>query len=204
MDDEYLIPSDKAESKIDIKKSRFIAKAAFTPTIRAAKDFIREVRENETGYSHAVYAYLIGYGNSVTCGMSDAGEPHGTAGSPVLEVLKGSGIGDITMVVIRYFGGTKLGKGGVVRAYTESAKETLKKLTLIRKIKKIYADISFAYKHFSRIENIISGSGGCILKKQFAVEVYCRIMVPENIYPHVIESIKNLCGGDINIKKVRE
>ena len=71
MNDEYLIPADEAESKIVIKRSRFIAKAAFTPTIRAAKDFIRKVSDNEPGHSHAVYAYLIGYGNSVY-GSGDA------------------------------------------------------------------------------------------------------------------------------------
>ena len=204
MENEYLIPAGEAESKIVIKNSRFIGRTAFTPTVQNAKDFIRKVKKENPGHSHAVYGYIIGYGNSVTFGMSDAGEPPGTAGRPVLEVVKRSGIGDFTLVVIRYFGGTKLGKGGLVRAYTQSAQETLKVLKKIKKIKKIGLEITFAYEYYHSFMNIVTECNGQVLEKKFSTDVYCRIMVPEKKYTHFTTGVKNACSGHVEIREVKK
>ena len=83
------------------------------------------MRARHTDASHHVYAFAVGHGASVTHGMSDDGEPSGTAGRPVLAVVQGSGLGDLIVVVVRWFGGTKLGTGGLVRAYTKAAQEVL-------------------------------------------------------------------------------
>ncbi len=97
-------------------------------TVDEAKAFLAAVRAEMPDANHHVYAYRVGFGNSVIEGMSDDGEPSGTSGPPVLAVLRGSGIGDVIVVVTRYFGGTKLGTGGLVRAYSEGARAGLESL----------------------------------------------------------------------------
>ena len=95
---------------------------AASTTVKEAKAFLAAVRAEMPDANHHVYAYRVGFGNSVIEGMSDDGEPSGTSGPPVLAVLRGSGIGDVIVVVTRYFGGTKLGTGGLVRAYSDAAR----------------------------------------------------------------------------------
>ena len=124
----YLIPTETATIELMVKNSRFTAVAGRTNSVEEAKAFIRSIRNDMPGATHYVYAFKIGFGSSVTEGMSDDGEPSGTSGPPVLAVLRGSGIGDITIVVVRFFGGTKLGTGGLVSAYSAAAKMVLEQL----------------------------------------------------------------------------
>lgn len=121
----YPIPAGEVRIELHVKNSRFIGRAGYTPNVAEAKAFIEKVKAEEPGCTHAVYAFAIGHGAAVTHGMSDAGEPSGTAGRPALAVVKGSGLGDVTVVIVRYFGGTKLGTGGLVKAYTETAQAVL-------------------------------------------------------------------------------
>ncbi len=107
----YPIPATFARTEIRVINSRFIGSADYTPTVDDAKAFIARIREEFPDATHHVYAFLAGYGASVTAGMSDDGEPSGTGGRPMLAVLQGSGLGDITVVATRYFGGTLLGTG---------------------------------------------------------------------------------------------
>ena len=125
MSKRYPIPAGESRIEYQIKNSRFIGRAGYTPSVEEAKAFVEKVKTEEPGYSHAVYAFAVGHGASVTHGMSDAGEPSGTAGRPALAVVNGSGLGDVTVVIIRYFGGTKLGTGGLVKAYTETVQLAL-------------------------------------------------------------------------------
>jgi len=201
MDDIYSIPSGDATSHITVKNSRFIGRACCTPTVAEARAYIRQITADEPGCTHVVYAYIIGYGNSVTLGMSDAGEPPGTAGRPLLEVLKGSKLGDITLVVARYFGGTKLGTGGLVKAYTESAQETLSLLKTIKKIKKFLMDVSFAYEFFNHFERIFHEYECEIVSKDFSVAVHLQLLVPEQKVEALVGSLLNASAGKIQIVK---
>ncbi len=108
-----------------MSNSRFIAHLAPAASVEEAKAFIDQIRAEYADATHNVPAYVIGYGASVTAHCNDDGEPAGTAGRPILAVLQGSGLGDVVLVVTRYFGGTKLGTGGLVRAYTEAAQAVL-------------------------------------------------------------------------------
>ena len=201
MNDEYFIPRDEAESTIVIKNSRFIGKTTCTPTIEAAKDYIKGVKKDYPGCSHGVYAFCIGFGNSVTYGMSDAGEPPGTAGRPVLEVLKGRGIGDITLVVIRFFGGTKLGTGGLVKAYTQSAQKTLDALKIIKKIKTVCLIIRLGYEHYNAFEIAVTECKGRIIKKEFTTQVDCEVNLPEKLYEEFTRTLKDITSGKITIQQ---
>ena len=116
----YPVPTGEAVIEIEVKRSRFIGYAAPAATVEAARGFIESVRQRHPDASHHVYAFEVGHGASVTHGMSDDGEPSGTAGRPALVVVENHELGDVVAVVVRYFGGTKLGTGGLVRAYTQA------------------------------------------------------------------------------------
>src|SRR5215218_4549293 len=114
----YPIPADVYRARDEIDRSRFITTIAPAPTVEAAEAFIRSMRDEFPDATHNCWAYVVGPpGSTSRVGMSDAGEPHGTAGRPMLTVLLHGGLGDVAAVVTRYFGGVKLGTGGLVRAY---------------------------------------------------------------------------------------
>ncbi|MEC9378263.1 MAG: YigZ family protein [Candidatus Latescibacterota bacterium] len=121
----YPVPTGEAVIEIEVKRSRFIGYAAPAATVEAARCFIESMRQRHPDASHHVYAFEVGHGASVTHGVSDDGEPSGTAGRPALVVVENHELGDVVAVVVRYFGGTKLGTGGLVRAYTQAVQEAL-------------------------------------------------------------------------------
>ncbi|MEL6310076.1 MAG: YigZ family protein, partial [Chloroflexota bacterium] len=132
----YNRPAERTRIEITVINSRFITTIERADTVEDARAFINEIRAEMPDANHHVYAFRIGYGNSITEGMSDDGEPSGTSGPPSLAVIKGTEIGDVVLVTTRYFGGTKLGTGGLVRAYTESAQTAFAQLKTERKAPK--------------------------------------------------------------------
>ncbi len=130
----YLIPKKRATAETKVKNSRFIATLEHVTSTDQAKDFLAAMRQTHPGANHHVYAFKIGYGASVTEGMSDDGEPSGTSGPPVMAVLRGSGLGDAILVVTRFFGGTKLGTGGLVSAYKQAAQAVIAAASTIEKV----------------------------------------------------------------------
>lgn len=167
----YLIPAERAQTEIVIKKSRFISSAQLATSPAEARAAIAQARADMPSANHHVYAFRVGFGNSVTEGRSDAGEPSGTAGPPTLAVLRGSGIGDIVLVTARYFGGTKLGTGGLVRAYTESAQAALSLLKTEQKIEKRLLGLEMPYALFNIVKRLIAAHHGEILEEEFAAQV---------------------------------
>ena len=119
------IPTARAEAEIEIKKSRFIAIAIPANSLEDVKKAVQQVRSEHPDATHVVHAAVIGKAGTIYS-SSDDKEPKNTAGRPALEVVKGSGITDIAVCIVRYFGGTLLGTGGLVKAYGDSAKEVLK------------------------------------------------------------------------------
>ncbi len=130
----YPIPASEHRTEIRVSNSRFIATAGYTPTVEDARALIARVRAEFADASHNVFAYVVGYAPSVIEGLSDDGEPGGTAGRPTMAVVRGSGLGDVTVVVTRYFGGTLLGTGGLVHAYGDAAKAVLAELPRTEKV----------------------------------------------------------------------
>ncbi|NJN95940.1 MAG: YigZ family protein [Anaerolineales bacterium] len=152
----YPIPAGEARIELQIKNSRFIGRAGYTPSVAEAKAFIEKVKAEEPGCTHAVYAFAAGHGAAVTHGMSDAGEPSGTAGRPALAVVKGSGLGDVTVVIVRYFGGTKLGTGGLVKAYTETARAVLAELPVTEKVERCSIKVRVDYPFYEQIKRLVA------------------------------------------------
>ena len=162
MSKRYPIPAGESRIELQVKNSRFIGRAGYTPNVDEAKAFIEKVKAAEAGCSHAVYAFAVGHGASVTHGMSDAGEPSGTAGRPALAVVKGSGLGDVTVVIIRYFGGTKLGTGGLVKAYTEAAQLALAELSVTEKVERQAVQVTTPYPYYDQIKRLVEAHHGQI------------------------------------------
>jgi uncharacterized YigZ family protein len=171
----YRIPAKKTRTEIQVSNSRFIASAAPVFSVEEAKAFIHEVRHEFSDASHHVPAFLIGYGQSVMAHCSDDGEPSGTAGRPALAVLQGSGLGDIAVIVTRYFGGTKLGTGGLVRAYTDAVKAVLEILPLAEKVPTHTAMIVIPYALYEQSKLMIQDQQGKILNEEFSAEITITI-----------------------------
>ncbi len=171
MPDGYLIPAETVTTEIVIRKSRFLTTIQLAPTVVEARGRLAALRSDLPAANHHVYAFRVGFGNSVTEGMSDDGEPTGTAGPPTLAVLRGSGMGDILLVTARFFGGTKLGTGGLVRAYTESAQEALRKLKIERKVDRKTVGLEMPYSLYNIVRRLIDAHNGIIEDEEFGVEI---------------------------------
>src|SRR5512147_206871 len=159
----YAIPLHEIRREHVVVNSRFIATLAPVFHIEEARAFIARIKKEFADASHNVPAYIIGGGNTVTEYFSDDGEPSGTAGKPALAVLRGSGLGDVAVVVTRYFGGTLLGTGGLVRAYTESTQMAVNAVARGRRVPVHVAMVAIPYNLLERIRLIAARNRGEIL-----------------------------------------
>ncbi len=193
----YRVPSAPTRAEIEIARSRFIASLARTETADDARTFIHAIREEFSAANHHVYAFRAGFPPAVTEGMSDDGEPTGTSGPPVLAVLRGSGAGDLTIVVTRYFGGTKLGTGGLVRAYTEAAQKVLAAAEF--EIKRDYAilGIEVPYPLFELSKRAIEGAGAAIVEQVFEVEVTLTVRIEREQVGTLSDALRELSAGTV-------
>lgn len=167
----YPVPAEEIRKEIVIQGSRFIATLSPVFSVDEAKVFLVRLRTEFSDATHNVPVYLIGGGNSVLAHASDDGEPSGTAGRPALAVLKGSGLGDVAIVITRYFGGTKLGTGGLVRAYTQATQEVV---SAVPRAEKALVDtllLAVPYSLLERIRILVAEMRGDILDEEFAADV---------------------------------
>lgn len=174
----YLVLQEGGEAEIVEKKSRFIASIEKVESEEEAIAFIGQIKKKNWNASHNCYAYVIGVkGELVRC--SDDGEPTGTAGKPMLEVLLGEEIRNIVVVVTRYFGGTLLGTGGLVRAYTASIKEGLKqcKIGQMRFAQEI--EVKTDYNGIGKIFSVLGKYGLEPLKSNYTDVVELLLLIPE-------------------------
>lgn len=171
MQEAYKRPKNPYRSEIDVLKSRFITSISQATSVEDARQFIQQIRDEMPDASHHVYAFRIGYGNTITEGMSDDGEPSGTSGPPTLAVLRGSDLGDVVLVTTRYFGGTKLGTGGLVRAYSESARVALDSVTIEVKAPKHQLGVDMPYHLYEQVKQLILAYDGQIDDEIFASDV---------------------------------
>lgn len=193
----YRIPAERTSVEIQVVNSRFIATATPVFTVEEAREFIQEMRHEFSDASHNVPAFLIGHGQSVIAHCSDDGEPSGTAGRPALTVLQGSGLGDIAVVVTRYFGGTKLGTGGLVRAYTDAVKAVIENLPLAEKVPTHTIMVVIPYNLYDQTKLLIEGSDGIILDEEFSADVTLSIQFLVENYDIFSEKLKELSRGQI-------
>lgn len=193
----YPIPSATIRIEHRVSNSRFYGTVGRASTVEDAKTFIQSVRDEMPDASHHVYAYVIGFGASVTEGMSDDGEPSGTSGPPSLAVIRGSGIGDIVLVTTRYFGGTKLGTGGLVHAYGQTAREAVKALPTELKITRIMLGLDTPYHLYERVKLLLADVEADIDDEQFAADVAITFRIPEENATSLQKQLQDLSSGQI-------
>lgn len=180
------------------KRSRFIATLIHIESEEQASEYISAFRSRYWDARHNVYAYSLAEGNLKR--FSDDGEPHGTAGKPVLDVIEGAGLKNVLLVVTRYFGGVLLGTGGLVRAYSGVAQGVvaaadIKTMTLCREI-----EIECDYPLFDNLENILKGIEGGVLDTQFTNNVCTSIYINDAVADAFCEKLIDHFCGKVTIK----
>ena len=193
--DGYLVPRSPLRESLTVVNSRFLTTICRVDSVAAAREQLAAVRTDLADASHHVYAFRVGFGKSVTEGMSDDGEPAGTAGPPVLAVLRGTEIGDILVVVSRYFGGTKLGAGGLVRAYSEAARRGLAKLETEPRIEWNTVGIEISYALYEQLKILIKHNEGEITGTDFAGTVTVYVRFPHGAIPAFGDGLRELSAG---------
>ena len=193
----YPVPAKEIRREIVIGGSRFIATLAPAFSVDEAKAFIARIKEEFRDATHNVPAFLIGGGNSVIAHASDDGEPSGTAGKPALAVLRGSDLGDAALVVTRYFGGTKLGTGGLVRAYTQAAQAVVSAAPRARKAEVHIALLAVPYPLLERIRLLVAARGGAILDEAFAADVTMTLRFPVGLFDAFQAGLQELSAGQL-------
>ena len=166
---EYITVLGEAEAEYVEKRSRFIATVRHCSTEEEAISFINELRSKYWDARHNVFAYSVKGGS--LCRFSDDGEPHGTAGKPMLDVINGSGVTDLAIVVTRYFGGVLLGTGGLVRAYSKSSKDALDRALKVRMIPCTVFETVCEYTDHSRLLSLLENCGGVVQDTEFSDRV---------------------------------
>ena len=188
-----------------VKRSRFITTIAHASSANEANAFIASIKKEFPDASHNCWAYVAGPpADSARIGMSDDGEPHGTAGKPILNVLLHSGIGEIVAVVTRYFGGTKLGPGGLVKAYSGSVKNALEGLALSKKRILISLKVTFDYSNINALKLIAKSHDAEIIEEHYETNVSMIIEVPKENNQTFVQAITDLTSGSIHIFQIEQ
>ena len=198
----YPVPAGEAQVELRFKNSRFIGVAAPVATVAEARDFVQEMRRVFPDASHHVYGFAVGYGATVTHGMSDDREPSGTAGRPVLAVVQGAGLGDVVVVVIRYFGGTKLGTGGLVRAYTETAQAVLAAVSRQDKVHTVVARLELPYEFYNQVKVLINNCGGEIQDEDFGAGVEMHLRIDEERFDELRRVVRDATSGRVEVEQI--
>ena len=200
--EKYRVPAKQTRVEMRVINSRFIATAAPAFTVDEARAFIAGIKSEFSDASHNVPAFLVGHGASVIAHCSDDGEPAGTAGRPILAVLRGSGLGDTVLVVTRYFGGTKLGTGGLVRAYSDAARQVLGVLPLAVKEPTHTLSIICRYSLYEPVRRLVAQHGGEVLEEEFAADVTVTVRLSTERFPDFQSGLAELSAGQVEAEIV--
>lgn len=198
----HLVPAQETRVELIVVNSRFIATAAPVFAVEQAKTFISRIKTEFCDASHNVPLYLIGHEPSVIAHCSDDGEPSGTAGRPALAVLRGSGLGNIAVVVTRYFGGTKLGTGGLVRAYSEAVRQVLAALPRAVQIPTHTVLLAVPYPVFERVRLFIQEHHGTILNESFGTDVTLEAQFPIERFAEFTSALLEWSNGTLHAEIV--
>lgn len=187
----------------DIKKSRFIAHIAQVFSEEEANEFIKKIRQQEAGATHNCTAFIVKE-NVLIERMSDDGEPSGTAGSPILNVLQQQNLQNVAVVVTRYFGGIKLGAGGLIRAYSSTTAEAVKEIGLVENRIQQGFELTITYHLFDKFDNYAKNEKINLENKQFTADVKCEIYLDLNIVEKAVQNIKDLFQNQIQLKETQK
>ena len=200
-----LRPGEVFRVEQTIKRSRFIASVGDTPGVEEAKAFIEQIKAEFEDARHNCWAYCAGAaGSTDRIGASDDGEPHGTAGRPMLTAVTHSGIGEVTVVVTRYFGGILLGTGGLVKAYQSSVKMALEGVPTRVRTKTKRIKFSVEHRFVNQVLRKIEAVNGRILEKNFDMGADFDVEIPEDLAETFAKELEELTRGALLIEFVEE
>ena len=198
----YPIPAARHRAEIVVRRSRFVASAAPTASVAEARAFIDAIRAELPDAGHHVYAFAIGHGSSVIHGMSDDGEPAGTAGRPTLAVVAGSGLGDLCLVTSRYFGGVKLGTGGLVKAYTEAAQALLEGLPRGIHETTEQVAIHLSYAQYDTVKRLCEAHAAEIEDEAFGAAVTLRARLAVDRIAALAADLAEASAGSVDLRRI--
>lgn len=190
---EMLILKNPAQTELVVKKSRFIAIALPCNDITQVKEMVEKTRKENPGANHVVHAAVVGNQFS----FSDDREPKNTAGRPAFEVLKGSGISNICVMVVRYFGGTLLGTGGLVKAYGDSVKNVLQVAQTEEYVEKTCFEIKIPYTMYENVKLLLASLDATIDHEDFQSDVVIKGLIPISNQDSLQDSLSELSNGSI-------
>jgi uncharacterized YigZ family protein len=186
-----------------IDRSRFICTVERVPSVEEAQAFIRAMNTEFADATHNCWAYVVGApGSTDRIGMSDDGEPHGTAGRPMLTVLQHCGIGEIAAVVTRYYGGTKLGTGGLVKAYGGAVQEALLTLLVAERVDTVTATFEVGYAQIGAVQQLLPTLEAEVQAQDFGALATFTVQLPRSEAAALEEAVGNLTRGSGNFRLV--
>ncbi|MCF0238587.1 MAG: YigZ family protein [Sphaerochaetaceae bacterium] len=190
------ILKEEKQVELIVKKSRFVAVAKICNNISEVKTITEEIRSLHPGANHVVHAAVVGNQFS----FSDDHEPKNTAGRPAFEVLKGSGITNIIILIVRYFGGTLLGTGGLVKAYGDSAKLVLENIETEELVEKSSFSFSIPYDLYESTKHILTELQSSEIKEDFGTVIEISGKLPKDNKESLVQKIMNLSNGKVHIQ----
>lgn len=196
----YFTIENEYERVAVIERSKFICRIKPIEDEESAKRFINEITKRENGATHNCYAFVL-EGETVFK-FSDDGEPHGTAGQPMLEVLKGNKLKNVVAVVTRYFGGIKLGTGGLVRAYSGVLSDCVKKSSIVEKIYSSVLSSSMDYTLYQKIPKVFTKSGGKVISVDFANDVKMTFAVPYENKEVLKDELSSILNDNVDLLEI--
>lgn len=197
---EYRTILEPGTDEIIEKKSRFIGYIRHTETEEEANAFINEIRKKHFDARHNCFAYSVD-GQQQTIRFSDDGEPGGTAGKPILEVITGKGLCDVCIVVTRYFGGTLLGTGGLVRAYTDAAKACIDATDMVTKCLVVPMRLTTNYTDFGKIQYLLGSHNISVLDSEYGENVAVRIEVLVDDVSMIVKQLTEVTAARVQIEQ---
>lgn len=192
-----LVPLEPVRAETRASNSRFISCLSPVDSPAAAREFVAAVKAEFPDATHHVPAFVVGGGNSVTEFCSDDGEPSGTAGRPLLAVLKGSGLGNVAVVAVRYFGGTLLGTGGLVRAYQEAGRAVLALTSKAELRETLKLSLTAPYALLERTRMLVSSVGGRLEGESFGEAVELSVDLPAEALERLATGLSDLSSGSM-------
>lgn len=196
----FLTIKENGSNELIIKKSRFIASIARTSSTEEANEFIQQISKKYRDATHNTFAYTIGI-NDDQVKESDNGEPSGTAGVPELKTLQLMNLKNVTVVVTRYFGGIKLGAGGLIRAYSNSVTSVVEKVGVIKRVLQQELIFNVPYNRFDEVDHYLKTNNVFIANTEYGVDVTIHIFLDDDNQVPVKNDLTNLLSGQITFKK---
>ena len=198
----YPVPAAAHRVAQVIDRSRFLATVAPAPTVADAQAVLRAVREEFPDATHHCWAYVVGPpGSTGQVGMSDDGEPHGTAGRPMLTVLLHGGVGDVVAVVTRYYGGTKLGTGGLVKAYGGAVQEALATLPRRDRVDAVALTVRVGYAAIGAVQPLWALHEAVVREEAFAAEATYLLAVPRDRVDALVRAVTDATRGAAQVAR---